>query len=175
MKFKLGDKVKIVNPTSGCEGASGLTGIVTNENPTDGLAISKPFPVINVRVGKRVWRVNEDGCKLVSDSSKFNDLLGKIIVCRNGERYLVCKDERGIFGIGENGFVTLDESSYKYSLECIGLKEFDIMRIIYPKRHFLSSSLESNNIIWERLPEPKEMTVREVESILGYPIKIVRE
>lgn len=31
------------------------------------------------------------------------------------------------------------------------------------------------NLIWERKPEPKEVTIEELEEILGYPIKIVKE
>ena len=31
------------------------------------------------------------------------------------------------------------------------------------------------NLIWERKSEPKEVTIEELEEILGYPIKIVKE
>lgn len=37
MKYKVGDKIKIVRATTGCYGAEGKIGIITNRPSTDGL------------------------------------------------------------------------------------------------------------------------------------------
>ena len=56
--------------------------------------------------------------------------------------------------------------------------ELDVMTIYLPAR--ISTLIQSPDealvgaVVWER-KEPKEMTVAQIEEILGYPIKVVRE
>ena len=57
-----------------------------------------------------------------------------------------------------------------------GYKEFDIINVYKTDGKTLNKMLDRENLtlIWER-KEPKEMTMEEIESTLGYPIKIVSD
>ena len=71
MKYKVGDKIKIVRATTGCYGAEGKIGIITNRPSTDGLTCYQDG--FNVDCGdEHVWRIGQfwdifkkwlDGCK----------------------------------------------------------------------------------------------------------------
>lgn len=67
MKYKVGDKIKIVITTDGCRGAEGKIGIVTNKPSTDGLTCYKDG--FNVDCGdKHVWRIGlESECELLDE------------------------------------------------------------------------------------------------------------
>ena len=70
MKYKVGDKIKIVRATTGCYGAEGKIGIITNKPSTDGLTYQDGF---NVDCGDgHVWRIGfESECEL------FDELTGE--------------------------------------------------------------------------------------------------
>lgn len=67
MKYKVGDKIKIIRTTEGCYGAEGKIGIVTNKPSTNGLSYSKDG--FNVDCGRGdVWRIGcESECELLDD------------------------------------------------------------------------------------------------------------
>lgn len=67
MKYKVGDKIKIIRTTEGCYGAEGKIGIVTNKPSTNGLSYSKDG--FNVDCGRgNVWRIGcESECELLDD------------------------------------------------------------------------------------------------------------
>lgn len=68
MKFKVGDKIKIVRATSGCYGAEGKIGTVTNERSTDGL-LKRDRDGFNVDCGNgHIWRIGfESECELLDE------------------------------------------------------------------------------------------------------------
>lgn len=53
--------------------------------------------------------------------------------------------------------------------------EFDIMKVYQANHPYGIHTFDNLILIWEREEEPKEMTVKEIEKELGYPIKIVKE
>lgn len=67
MKYKVGDKIKIVRATDGCRAAEGKIGIVTNKPSTDGLTCYKDG--FNVDCGdEHVWRIGfESECELLDE------------------------------------------------------------------------------------------------------------
>ena len=67
MKYKVGDKIKIVRATPGCYGAEGKIGIITNKPSTDGLTYSEDG--FNVDCGdEHVWRIGfESKCELLDE------------------------------------------------------------------------------------------------------------
>ncbi len=68
-RYKAGDKVKVTGTKSGCTGAEGIVGTITNEHHSDGLCLHENG--INVRLENgRVWRINADA-KLETYSALF--------------------------------------------------------------------------------------------------------
>ena len=67
MKYKVGDKIKIIRATDGCFDAEGKIGTVTNKFPTDGLSYSREG--FNVDCGRgHIWRIgSESECELLDD------------------------------------------------------------------------------------------------------------
>lgn len=67
MKYKVGDKVRVIKATSGCMGAEGLIGVVTDKKKTDGLLDHRNGFNIELKNGK-IWRIGfESVCELVED------------------------------------------------------------------------------------------------------------
>ena len=67
MKYKVGDKIKIVRATFGCRGAEGKIGVITNKPATYGLADLKDG--FNVDCGNgHVWRIGFGSeCELLGE------------------------------------------------------------------------------------------------------------
>ena len=67
MKYKVGDKVRVIKATSGCMGAEGLIGVVTDKKNTDGLLDYRNGFNIELKNGK-IWRIGfESVCEPVED------------------------------------------------------------------------------------------------------------
>lgn len=67
MKYKVGDKVRVIKATSGCIGAEGLIGVVTDKENTDGLLEYRNGFNIELKNGK-IWRIGfESVCEPVED------------------------------------------------------------------------------------------------------------
>lgn len=67
MKYKVGDKVRVIKATSGCMGAEGSIGVVTDEKSTDGLLDYRDGFNIELKNGK-IWRIGfESLCEPVED------------------------------------------------------------------------------------------------------------
>ena len=83
MKYKVGDKIKIVITTDGCRGAEGKIGIVTNKPSTDGLTCYKDG--FNVDCGdKHVWRIGlESECELLDELTAEGAIRLKYEMCEN--------------------------------------------------------------------------------------------
>lgn len=81
MKYKVGDKIKIVRATAGCYGAEGKIGTVTNEPPTDGLTYNRDGFNIDCGYGS-VWRIGfESECELLDEeltAEEATKILGEI-------------------------------------------------------------------------------------------------
>ena len=67
MKYKVGDKIKIIRATGGCYGAEGKIGIITNKPSINGLCDNKDG--FNVDCGHGdVWRIGyESECELLDE------------------------------------------------------------------------------------------------------------
>lgn len=67
MKYKVGDKVRVIKATSGCMGAEGSIGVVTDKKSTDGLLDYRNGFNIELKNGK-IWRIEfESVCEPVED------------------------------------------------------------------------------------------------------------
>lgn len=89
MKFKVGDKIKIVRATSGCYGAEGKIGTVTNERSTDGFL--KSDNGFNVDCGNgHIWRIGfESKCELLDELTAEEAIKIQAEMCRSMN---VCTD-----------------------------------------------------------------------------------
>lgn len=89
-----------------------------------------------------------------------------VVEIRCGERYLIIDD------ILMCDKFYLDLSDYDEDLLHEGNVCYDIVKVFDHVKIF-DKVEKCNEVIWER-QKPKEMTLKELENILGYPVKIVR-
>lgn len=90
MKYKVGDKVRVIKATSGCMGAEGSIGVVTDKKNTDGLLDYVNGFNIELKNGN-IWRIGfKSVCELVEDeltAEEATRILGEICCenkCYNG-------------------------------------------------------------------------------------------
>jgi hypothetical protein len=106
-----------------------------------------------------------------------NDLRGgMIIILRNGTRAFLVETSE-LFGINNKGSC-ISIGGYNDDLTSIYYKNLDIMEVwAIHGMDTLESLLELNEdfdtLVWKR--KPKELTVAQIEELLGYEIKIVKE
>lgn len=168
MKFKIGDKVKVVANISSCEGKDAYIGCI--------FTIDSLNP--NILNNKRHYGVKEncnfvfydDELELLKKYSftKF-DLENKMVVeLRNGLKGIIVDN----LIIGKNFFSDLtdyndDLTNFTDNLDII--KVYDTWAYMGFEDYLNNSNLA---LIWER-KEPVKMTKEEIESKLGYEIEIV--
>lgn len=91
MKYKVGDKVRVIKATTGCMGAEGSIGVVTDKKSTDGLLDYRNGFNIELKNGK-IWRIGfESVCESVEDeltAEEATRILGEI--CCENECYNGC-------------------------------------------------------------------------------------
>lgn len=82
MKYKVGDKIKIVRATAGCYGAEGKIGTVTNEPSTDGLCYNRDGFNVDCGYGS-VWRIGfESECELLDELTAEEAIKIQAEMCR---------------------------------------------------------------------------------------------
>ena len=83
MKYKVGDKVRVIKATSGCMGAEGSIGVVTDKKNTDGLLDYRNGFNIELKNGK-IWRIGfESVCEPVEDELTAEEAIR--LKCEMGE------------------------------------------------------------------------------------------
>ena len=89
MKYKVGDKIKIIRATSGCYGAEGEIGTVTNKPSTDGLSYNRDGFNVDCGYGS-VWRIGfESECELLDELLTAEEAIKiQAEMCRS----IMCKD-----------------------------------------------------------------------------------
>lgn len=97
MKYKVGDKIKIIRATEGCYGAEGKIGIITNEPSTNGLCDHKEG--FNVNCSGHIWRIGfESGCELLDGLTAEEAIKIQAEMCRsisNCKDCPICKEKNG--------------------------------------------------------------------------------
>lgn len=81
MKYKVGDRIKIINATEGCYGANGRVGTVTNKHSTDGLCYDKGG--FNVDCGRGgIWRIGfASECELLDELTAEEAIILRAEMC----------------------------------------------------------------------------------------------
>ena len=90
MKFKVGDKIKIVRATFGCRGAEGKIGTVTNEHSTNGLECYEEGFNVDCSNGN-IWRIGfESECELLDELTAEEAIKIQAEMCRSMSSCAVC-------------------------------------------------------------------------------------
>lgn len=81
MKYKVGERIEIINATGGCYGANGRIGTVTNKPSTDGLCCDDDG--FNVDCGKgHIWRIGfASECELLDELTAEEAIRFKAEMC----------------------------------------------------------------------------------------------
>lgn len=89
MKYKVGDKIKIVRATNGCLGARGKIGIVTNKKSNNGLGNGREGFNVECSDGE-IWRIGfESECELLDEELTAEEAIKiQAEMCRD----IMCKD-----------------------------------------------------------------------------------
>ena len=101
--------------------------------------------------------------------------VGSIVECRYGTKYIYLN---GLF-LNSNGAARMDVDGlddFSDDLIYLGKEEsLDIMRIYKSESEKLDGLFKAEYLtpVWGR-KTPKEMTIKEIEKELGYPVKIVK-
>ena len=97
MKYKIGDKIKIIRATEGCYGAEGKIGIITNEPSTNGLCDHKEG--FNINCSGHIWRIGfESECELLDGLTAEEAIKIQAEMCRsisNCKDCPICKEKNG--------------------------------------------------------------------------------
>lgn len=173
MKFKIGDRVKVVSLHDGSSGARkklvGKIFTIREINP-NGSNQEKHYGVVE----DCPYIFFEDELKLLKKEFTKSDLKnGMIVELRNGFRGIVINDN---LILGNKLYSELlnynDDLSIKYNLNG---NDLDIIKVYTAWSYMgFEDYLKDDNldIIWER-QESKKMTLKQVEEALGYKIEII--
>lgn len=179
MKYKVGDKVRIVKEKKGPDwNREGLMDKWLGEVMTISTVNLYTYCMEEDK-GRWSWLEHMIEGK-VTEMTKSDLIAGKHVVeTRDGDKYLIFDSEECKFMYRVDGEF-LDLERYREDLTRMsGDKSYDIMKVYelvcpanqnsikaYCERYLL--------LVWERT-EPKEMTMAELEEKLGYKVKIVKE
>lgn len=126
--------------------------------------------------GKQIITFTELKKKIKEENMEFakKDLKsGMVVELKNGSKRLIieCDEELICVEISNADFVSQYNEDLTHSVH----KHLDIQKVFNYPTISLNYVVERNKkAIWER-KAPKEMTIKDVEKELGYPIKIVKE
>ena len=97
MKYKVGDKIKIVKATAGCYGANGKIGTVTNKHSTDGLCHDGDG--FNVDCGNgHIWKIGfASECELLDELTAEEAIRIQAEMCSVPCRKCPISKERGAY------------------------------------------------------------------------------
>lgn len=98
MKFKVGDKIKIVRATFGCRGAEGKIGTVTNEHSTNGLECYEEGFNVDCSNGN-IWRIGlESKCELLDELTAEEAIKIQAEMCKSMSSCINCPiyKEKGV-------------------------------------------------------------------------------
>lgn len=186
MKYKIGDRVRIVSSRDGQErwNSSCLMDKYMGTIMTiDGTRrTSDGYTTYRMREdnGKWQWYPWMIKCKEEKDMFGKSDLSnGDLLVMRNGEHYVVMKnyyDGKDTW-LCVNAYGWLDPyTSFGEEMRCSTMDCFDVMRVLRPNGRFANFARfceDDYKVVYERDESRKKMTVEDIERELGYKVAIV--
>lgn len=173
MKYKVGDKVRVRTDLKPCVWyGSNMTTKDMREAGGKLVTISRVEGTEYKIEGFGSYRWTDE---MLQTTPKGLIEPGSIVECRYGAKYIYLN---GLF-LNSGGVTRMDDDGLDdFSDDLIYLGEnvcFDIMRIYKSESKKLDDLFNPEYLtpVWER-KEPREMTIKEVEKELGYPVKIVK-
>lgn len=179
MKYKVGDKVRIVKEKKGDRWNRGghmdkWLGKIMTISGTD-------FDYYKMKEDGREWFWYEEMIEGKATEMKKSDLIaGKHVVeTSDGAKYLIFDSKEGKFMFGIHyGLIDLERYHEDLTRNSAD-KKYDIAKVYELKCPASQYSIKEHcaeylTLVWERT-EPKEMTMAELEEKLGYKVKIVKE
>lgn len=167
MKFKVGDRVKVVKVNGNCEEDHKCLGKVFT---IKSLNTDFGYPYFFEEYDRCSWR--DDELELVP-FTKADLKDGMVVEFTNGNRAMVLNNQF----IGLHCYSNMD--NWSDTLENIHSPFRVITKVYTSKSWYLSKYFNEEylTLIWERAEEEpaKKMTVAEIEKELGYKVEIVSE
>lgn len=189
MKFEVGDRVRVTKTSQLLEMYDIKVGDIgtIRRMSGDGFYYVRFIKLVLVT---GTYHVTADGCiviheqalKKVEESKEIMTLKdlrsGMVVETRDGDRYLVLVDGEDIHMMCGDGALHMgqwevqqlyhDDLTRKH-----GFNDHDIMKVYGRVQSFYKVN-ETKKLLWER-KEIKEMTVSEIEDVLGYSVKVVAD
>ena len=100
---------------------------------------------------------------------------GMVVETRDGTKYLIVNQDGKLYGIGVNGYMSLDGGCpHKSDMTWPDDSCLDIVKVFCPSLSGFGMMLKNErNCIWTR-DEKRKMTVSEICKELGYEVEIVK-
>ena len=175
MKYKIGDKVRVIPDLKECDPRFGAIGVEEEMAAFRGKKVT-----ITHLYESEEYLISEDGEEYVWAEEMFSEIAdftrgdlrsGMVAEVRNGNRYLVLKDGEDIYMMNALGMTHLDGNHDEHLRYWD--TDFDIVKV-FDKVVTFESVKTTTDLLWER-KEPKKMTIAEIQKQLGYVIEIVSE
>ena len=181
MKYKIGDKVRVIPDLKECDTRFGDIGVAEEMAAFRG----KKVTITHLyKTGE--YLISEDGEEYVWAEGMFSEIteftlddLGTrmVVETRDKCRYLVFRDKEEIHFMNANGNTCIRNSQgfgprYDENMKN-GNPDKDILKV-FPKVNTFEEVKTVNGPIWER-KEPKKMTVAEIQKELGYGVEVIAD
>lgn len=178
MKYKVGDKVRIVKEKTSSEwNRDGLMDEWLGKVMT--IAVDYGYSY-GMKEDKGCWVWYEEMIEGKTEMKKSDLIAGKHVVeTSDGAKYLIFDSKEGKFMFGIHyGLIDLERYHEDLTRNSAD-KKYDITKVYELKCPASQYSIKERceeylTLVWERT-EPKEMTMAELEEELGYKVKIVKE
>lgn len=173
--FKVGDKVKVIKLMKDTERNTNLKigdiGIVAEDNSKRPWITFKRGVRTDFDRGSNRWPLYEEEMQLINDKFTLSDVKERwLVVFRDGREGIAKKNSYGRIGFNviKNGEVLCEYYDAYYN---------DLTHEINDKRDIVKVLKPKYEEVWERSIEKqvKKMTVKEIASVLGYDVEIVKE
>ena len=162
MKFKVGDRVKVVRNISNLQEKYDYVGKTYIIKNTQGIHSEYGQ---SYGIGQ-TYVVYENELEFVFTKADLKS--GMVVECHNGDRYLVVNDRL----INHEGWLRISNFSNNLSSDSV---EFTIDKVYETIGYNFQTLFNDGKLtlIWEREAPAKKMTVEEIEKELGYKVEII--
>lgn len=182
MKYKIGDKVRVIPDLEECDPRFGAIGVEEEMAAFRGKKVT-----ITHLYESEEYLISEDGEEYVWAEDMFSgyadfardDLRsGMVVETRNRDRYLVLVNPQKIRLMRSNGWGFMHVTGGNWGghsddLRSEGFPGLDIMKVFDEVNNF-DEVKTTTDLLWER-KDPKKMTLSDVCKQLGYDVEIIPE
>lgn len=187
MKYKIGDRVRIVRNREGQEYWNSLGGmdkyLGTTMTIIDYYNGCDSYPIYRMKEDNCMWCWYEYMIECKEENKMFckSDLAnGDLLVMRNGERYVVMQEyatNKSDTWVGVNTSGWCDPGSFEENLIHNGWSnDYDVVKVMRPAFRYANPyhyDEKDYDVVFDRNEERKKMTVEDIERELGYKIAVV--